>query len=184
MPSRVYILHNTSMDPSTLMNRCYYFAFVSIATTILLLFFYFWPQKPGFKVLKIDPDKSDPVHVTDHAAWTNWIVEAHIDNKNMFALVAESVEFKLFFLDHPSAPAAICEVHDLQVPARTASKVAIKMKVPLYSVESEIPNLIGECMSRKTIEAKVDMNIVKKVPHFLKLEFLLSFEEKLQCGLN
>lgn len=134
------------------------------------------------KVISIVPDRVDPMHVTDDEAWTNWDIKADVFNPNVYPFSADRIDLTLYFESFPNNPAAFCECNSINVGPRSNSTVQMKMRVPLYSAESGVPNLIGECMSRKIVSTKIFMKMLYTVSKSLKLIFETEFNEELECG--
>lgn len=147
-----------------------------------MLVFVIWPQKPIMKVISIVPDKLDPMSVTESEAWTNWDVQANLFNQNIFPFNAEKADLTLYFKNFPKHPAAYCTCELISVGPRSNGTVHMKMKVPLYSSESGIPNLIGECFTKKTVGTLIKMKLLVGINKRVKLLLESEFTEDLECG--
>lgn len=157
-------------------------AIISVFAICAVIILILYPQRPKMRVESIVPDRLDPMHVTDDEAWTNWDVAAEIYNPNVYSFSAEKIDLTLFFDKYPLHPAAFCSCEAILIGPRTKGKLKMKMRVPLYSAESGIPNLIGECMAKKVVRTNIFMKALYKVSKYIKLIFEIEFIEDLECG--
>ena len=153
-----------------------------VISVVLVASFILYPSYPDIKFMSIKPDTVEPVHMTDNEAWTNWIVEGEVTNNNIYGIGAEEIHVKLFFPDHTNFQAASFFLKNQYFGPRTKRCVEFPMKIPLYSTESGVPNLIGECFSKKYVDLIVHLEIELSAAKWLRLNILTSMQKTIQCG--
>lgn len=165
--------------------RCVVLVLAYLAVTLAILLYLVWPQKPGLSVLSFTPDPVDPIHVEADKAWTNWEVRLKCQNPNrLLPLKAETIKFVFYYKALPQTVVAYGVVNDISVPPGHTSTVDMKMKIPLHSAESGIPNLMSECMSKQIVDVLIDLKAKISVVRSLKIVTSFTLEESLQCGFK